>query len=187
MRTTTTLLITSIFLGAACAQGVPPPSPGPSLAETMQFIQQKLSDIGVVNFVSSGHYSFDPIGVDNATTRYSEQFTKVVADPATCEVRFHKRQTMDGEPFMERDAEIPLKLVGNILVMPEEQALNRPADRMGGPVIHRVDPPMTALIVQLASLEFHYFDFADADMANRVAKALVHAVQLCGGGSKEPF
>jgi hypothetical protein len=24
-------------------------------------------------------------------------------------------------------------------------------------------------------------------MANRVAKALVHAVELCGGGNKDPF
>jgi hypothetical protein len=30
--------------------------------------------------------------------------------------------------------------------------------------------------------------FRDEDMANRVAKALVHAVELCGGGGKpEPF
>jgi len=32
-------------------------------------------------------------------------------------------------------------------------------------------------------------DFAlyDESLANRIAKALVHAVELCGGGSKEPF
>ena len=32
------------------------------------------------------------------------------------------------------------------------------------------------------------FNFRDEDMANRMAKAMVHAVELCGGGSKpEPF
>jgi len=30
--------------------------------------------------------------------------------------------------------------------------------------------------------------FRDSEMANRIAKALVHAVELCGGGSQpEPF
>jgi alpha-D-ribose 1-methylphosphonate 5-phosphate C-P lyase len=32
------------------------------------------------------------------------------------------------------------------------------------------------------------FNFLDEDTANRVAKAMLHAVELCGGGSKpEPF
>jgi hypothetical protein len=29
--------------------------------------------------------------------------------------------------------------------------------------------------------------FADEDTANRVAKAMIHAVELCGGGDKDPF
>jgi hypothetical protein len=29
--------------------------------------------------------------------------------------------------------------------------------------------------------------FVDEDLANRVAKALTHAVELCGGGNKDPF
>jgi uncharacterized protein (DUF2384 family) len=32
------------------------------------------------------------------------------------------------------------------------------------------------------------FTFREEEMANRVAKAMVHAVELCGGGAKpEPF
>jgi hypothetical protein len=31
------------------------------------------------------------------------------------------------------------------------------------------------------------FTFRDEEMANRVAKAMRHAVELCGGGNKEPF
>jgi hypothetical protein len=30
-------------------------------------------------------------------------------------------------------------------------------------------------------------DFLDEELANRLAKALVHAVELCGGGDKYPF
>jgi len=33
-----------------------------------------------------------------------------------------------------------------------------------------------------------FWYFLDEDVANRIAKAMVHAVELCGGGSKpEPF
>jgi hypothetical protein len=31
------------------------------------------------------------------------------------------------------------------------------------------------------------FDLLDEDTANRLAKAMLHAVELCGGGNKEPF
>jgi hypothetical protein len=31
------------------------------------------------------------------------------------------------------------------------------------------------------------FSFSDVDLANRVAKAMVHAIELCGGGNKDPF
>ncbi len=33
----------------------------------------------------------------------------------------------------------------------------------------------------------HEFLFRDEEMANRVAKAMTHAIELCGGGSKDPF
>ena len=31
------------------------------------------------------------------------------------------------------------------------------------------------------------FPFTNADLANRVAKAITHAVELCGGGNKDLF
>jgi len=35
---------------------------------------------------------------------------------------------------------------------------------------------------------FNSFVFFDEQLANRMAKAMVHAVELCGGGSEpEPF
>jgi hypothetical protein len=47
-----------------------------------------------------------------------------------------------------------------------------------------IDCPEPELIDQLG----HTWILRDEDTANRLAKALVHAVELCGGGSKpEPF
>jgi hypothetical protein len=32
-----------------------------------------------------------------------------------------------------------------------------------------------------------YFYIFDQDLANRIAKAMVHGIELCGGGNKSPF
>lgn len=53
----------------------------------------------------------------------------------------------------------------------------------------KFDPPLLALIVHGTNTkETHVFRFSDEQMSNHVAKAMVHAVELCGGGGKpEPF
>jgi hypothetical protein len=48
-------------------------------------------------------------------------------------------------------------------------------------------PPATVLKVQFPHGDFNAFFFTDADLADRVAKAMTHAIELCGGGNKEPF
>jgi hypothetical protein len=45
-------------------------------------------------------------------------------------------------------------------------------------------PPTCTHGKEAAKLEFYFFD---ESMANRVAQAMVHAVELCGGGNKDPF
>jgi hypothetical protein len=46
---------------------------------------------------------------------------------------------------------------------------------------------MFLVVERRAGNQANGFYFADEEMANRVAKALVHAVELCGGGNKDPF
>jgi hypothetical protein len=47
---------------------------------------------------------------------------------------------------------------------------------------------LTALVVRRPHGVMNLFPFTDADLADRVVKALTHAVELCGDGSKpEPF
>jgi hypothetical protein len=55
------------------------------------------------------------------------------------------------------------------------------------PGSYKFDPPVYALKVARPHHTFNTFYFLDEDLANRVAKAFVHAVELCGGGSKDPF
>lgn len=48
----------------------------------------------------------------------------------------------------------------------------------------KVDPPVFVLLVRGPDKKGSDFFFFDEKMANRVAKAMMHAVELCGGGSK---
>jgi hypothetical protein len=77
--------------------------------------------------------------------------------------------------------------------MPEEQAITMEDLAENFPRVTDTTSPATYALMIVDpkrprySLEFHT-EFSDIDTANRVAKALIHAVELCGGGKKdEPF
>jgi hypothetical protein len=176
------------------AQAVPPPpnpnappsatDSGPSLAETMQFIQDKLNGIGPITFVANIH--------DNAGDRaahYSVELMRVSANPATCMVTYHVKEMLDGRALEDRDLSTALKQIQNIQVMGEAQYLARAGAAAGHPeaAISQVDPPTTVLETARTSGRNRFF-FADDNMANRVAKAMTHAAELCQAGQKpEPF
>jgi hypothetical protein len=88
-----------------------------------------------------------------------------------------------------------LKKVADIVVLPLEQAREELARANHGDWVttktYSVDPPVFMLEVHetdTGDFPFLLFEFRDEQLANRVAKAMVHAVELCGGGGKsEPF
>ncbi len=51
----------------------------------------------------------------------------------------------------------------------------------------KIEPPIITLLVRKNTKETNVLRFSDEDMANRVAKAMLHAVELCGGSKPEPF
>ena len=171
-------------------QAVPPPprpaDSGPSLQATMQFIQGKLSDIGTVNFVN-----FVQNTNDNSTfnVNWTEEVTNVVADPATCRVSDHWKAIENGSTTQEVDGWFELRDVDRVIVKPMEQYQSEQDASLGNPnlITTATNPRMTALVVLRPHNISYLFPFTDADMADRVAKALTHAVELCGGGNKEPF
>ncbi len=167
----------------------PPPKPadeGPSLEVTMKFIQDKLSDVGALNYAAYGH--------DNAAGRdWTDQFkveaSRVTAEAGSCRIRYHWKTSANGTANPESEAGLLLSGVVDVTVMPMDQDLKEQATAQGHPTWNfRVDPPVFVLKVHRTDKGANVFDFFDEQMANRVAKAMVHAVELCGGGSKpEPF
>jgi len=186
---------------AALAQGKkalpPPPKPaddGASLEVTMKFIQDKMNDQGPVFTEMSSNLNPMP-------SRSYSLLSDVVADVSTCTLHVKRKVSApDGAWENVETSTIPFKDVDSIAVESAQDMANRQAAENGHPevsVSYRPD-------VYGLSLKFHrvstngkeppqsgdstgQFSFRDEQTANRIAKAMQRAVELCGGGSKDPF
>jgi hypothetical protein len=185
------LFVGLFFLTMAHAQDVPPPpkpaDSGPTLEVTMKFIADKLGAIGPVNSIAYLHDNSNQRPDWREWTR--EQITDVRPNVADCRVDYRWRglmfsevETSSGGP---NDTWLVLKDVEEIVVKPWAQAI----------LESKTKPPIFELTIKRkgsvprkksdrALVRFHLYDEA---LANRLAKALVHAAELCGGESKEPF
>jgi hypothetical protein len=193
IRCLTTIFLVLLAVSAALAQEKktvpPPPKPsddGPSLEATMKFIQDKLNDIGPVNHTA---YCHDNAVGDYWTNRFKSESTRVVAASSSCQISYHRKEETDGAVTKDVDPQFLLRDVQDVAVMLREQELKEGATVSGHPEwTCKVDPPVFVLKVRRTDKLINAFDFYDEQMANRVAKAMVRAVELCGGGDKpEPF
>jgi hypothetical protein len=184
----------TLVVSAALAQQKkavpPPPKPadeGPSLEVTMKFIQDKLNDIGPVNYVV---YYHDNVAGTDWTNKFRVQVTNAVADASACRVSYHWKVERDGVVATDMDIWYVLRAVGAIVVMPMEQYQKEGNTAAGHPEYScKVDPPTSWLQARRTDVKgSDDLAFSDEQMANRVAKAMLRAVELCGGGAKpEPF
>ena len=209
--------------GAASAEQPPAAAPaasGPSLAETMKFIQEKLKEQGQVEFVETVSVQNQPGVTIRISARSKDD--DVVADPAACTL--HAAGTYDqsmvtsagGKTVATEDQHSYLagtaafKDVEKITVESILDFSNRHFAESGHPEF--TAPAATPVFfVELSAAKTLFtrhetntignkapvvtdeplkeagLVFRDEEMANRVAKAMLHAVELCGGGNKDPF
>lgn len=122
-----------------------------------------------------------------------ETLSRVVADPTTCTLAFHVEVYSaplgySGPASSARDLTIYFGLMQKVIVEPYEKSASEQEAGIGHPEIVAVSTsPQVTLVEMFSSKPETGFIFYDADLADRVAKAINHAVELCGGGSKEPF
>ncbi|MGO9316590.1 MAG: hypothetical protein ACLPXT_10415 [Terracidiphilus sp.] len=173
-----------------------PADSGPSLAETMQFIQEKLNNHGNVAFLATLQDTSSESNGSTWNQTVQDEISNVVADPVQCRISYHWKTTNQGSPYWEK--RIPttrdendvfsLRDVQEIVLKPFEQCRNELyAKRGSSAIVLSTNPPMMVLVVRHPHGVDNDFHFTDADLANRIAKAMLHAVELCGGGGKEPF
>jgi hypothetical protein len=188
----TTVFLSTLFLavlGVPQTAVAPPPKPvdnAPTLAATLQFIQDRLNDIGKVPFIE---YLQDANDGSTFNSTWTDEVSNVVADPAHCRISFHWRVTKDGSPAQDKDLWFSLSTVEQIVAKPYAQYQTESDASSGAPniVTTATNPSLTALLVQKTHNGSNLFPFTNPELADRVAKAFTHAVELCGRGNKDPF
>jgi hypothetical protein len=180
-------ILTAFLLSIAAAQDVPPPpkpqDDGPSLEVTMKFLQEKLPS--KVDYIIFSH---DNLNGTDFTNKGSTDMRNVSASAGRCQIDFHLQETTNGHTDVDVDSYLSLKQVENIEVIAEEQHIKLAQAKLGHPEYsYKVDPPVFTLVATYSVGDGLRSSFYDESLANRVAKALQHAVELCGGGSKDPF
>jgi hypothetical protein len=180
----------------------PPPDPadnGPSLETTLQFIQNKLGEQGAVGYYYEIHHPHSKYKVFK-----SVWLTDISSDAASCQLNFRWHQTEVRPSIDDQIKDITvsssLQLVQSLEVMTAEHYQMAESVYGNPSQPAKVSSPAFVLVTRvkpkLPDLQTHYpwtdFYFNDESVANRVAKAMTHAVDLCGGGKtvpdeKEPF
>ena len=172
--------ISALAWGQQGAELLPKPATsGLTLAETMQVQQTTLNQQGKLSWITRFHDSAD--GTD-WTYAFTAEISNVVADGAACRIAYHYNITRDGTVLGAKDTSFSLHDVEDLTFTTGDLRQNK-QDAVAGHTTWsaKVDPPLFDLVVQEQEKAEHYFLFADEDTANRFAKAMGHAVDLCGG------
>jgi len=186
----------------------PPPKPadsgwatadnGPSLADTMKYIEEKLNNITPVSFTAyptDGSASFQM-----GRAQYKFHYT---ADASACSLT----EDMEIESGNIRHV-VPLRSVSKIEVAavstndpnshyrlePDPPELRVTTGTLSIETISthpdrlfKTDKkhPVAPIVTEKTTAKVWVVVFDDADAADRTAKALLHAVELCGGAQKK--
>jgi len=172
--------------GSSEPQPVPPPpkpaDDGPSLEVTMKFIQDKMNGIGVLRHTTRSREVDDGREV---VLNDTIEVTNVVADPQRCTISYHVRMATEGFKPVNDDHNLNLRDVKKITVGSHEQALN---DLSEGKTIWTVRPPIFQIEMYKSPRGGVEVLVDDEELANRLARAITHAVELCTPDKKpEPF
>ncbi len=183
----------ALMLGSLLPSGQqavpPPPKPtdsAPSLDVTLRFIQQKIGDLGNMYYMVFGADSTN--SQRTATLEVLTGYSSVRYDLAACQISYHVSRRQGTVIIRNADTSVSLREVEDITVEPEEQRATK-ENQVYDPtlVMTRTQPATLALVIHRPHNVEDVFDFQDASTADRVAKAFSHAVELCGGGNKDPF
>ena len=157
----------------------------PTLDKTFGFIRDKIAEQGLLNFASTTH---DPTDGQTWDNQFTAEATNVTTDQAACTVDFHWHTTVDGKPAQDLSSTIQFKIVTSASVTSLDDDIARlNADGGHAAWVTKMRPAIWVLLVRKSNGHTNTVDFRDRDMAERVAKAMRHAAELCGGAGAMPF
>jgi hypothetical protein len=144
-----------------------------NLADSLGLIKEKLADNGAVDYRSVNQY---PTGSRSDT--YSTRISNVTADTSTCQIRFDRTRRINGgltySPALMDTTDdgketISLRRVERADVRPVQNSI----------------PEVYTLFLTLSDGTSTGLTFDDRQIADQLAKAMLHAADLCNGGRKD--
>lgn len=173
-----TLGLSVLTYSSIAQQSLPPAEAGPSLAETMKFLQSELNEQKPVPYtqIISGY----AVPFENPNSLGERN---VVADPATCSINYQwwvigakvvvNTIHLANVRGMElRDGQTDEEL------MQQVAAESKSSFRFG---------PFFEIVIQSRGQVTNRLAFLNEDERSHVLRALDHAIKLCGGGYKPLF
>ena len=157
----------------------------PSLDVTLGFIRDKVAEQGMLAYASTTRDSATGQTWDN---QFTVEASSVTRDDNDCTVGFHWHSTVDGKQAQDMETSISFKIVTSATIssMDEDVArLNASGGHAGW--VSQMRPPVWVLLIHKSNGHTNTLDFHDRDIAERVAKAVHHAAELCGGTTSMPF
>lgn len=157
----------------------------PTLDVTLGFIRDAVAQQGKLNFASTTR---DPADGQSWDNQFTVEASNVTSDESQCTIGWHWVSTVDGKSAQDLDAEVDFKIVTSATITSLDDDIARLNASDGHAAwVSQMRPPIAVLLVRKSNGHANTVDFSDRDLAERVAKAVRHAADLCGGTKSEPF
>lgn len=173
----------SLLVGHSLSSNFSPSAHELNLKETMKVIQDGLNGVGPIEY--DVKYHNNSTGEDR-TVHSRQEISKVSADPDSCYL-IYEHQSYLNNKHHQFGYVVHLKTVMKVAVVTEEQDLKKGDLAMGHPEFstHVTPPVFVVQAMKSDPNDQNTFVFLNEEQANRMAKALAHAVELCGGRKLE--
>lgn len=154
---------------------------GAQLAAAMQLVQDALNGQGRISYTLHTHDSSN--NSDWPIYHITIEFTNVIADPASCRITWHKTTTNDGKVGIDRDFSLDLRTVMSFETRTSTQEAKAEDNANGLNELTKIqDPPYFVVTASSQGNTETPFFLKDEETRDNVAKALIRAMVLCGGG-----
>jgi hypothetical protein len=153
-------------------------SKGPTLEFTMEYIQDRLISRGILSYKVSIH---DTATGKDWSYEFIDKLSGTYANPSTCQIGFHWKQTRNGEAVTDKETYLDLSGGAKADVLAMDQYLTESAAKAGHDSWStKVSQSLFVLHIIKADNSESNFVFPDEDTANHLSKAVMHAAELCG-------
>jgi hypothetical protein len=152
----------------------------------LKFIADKIGDEGKLTFAATVTDSAQP-DTSAWTNRFEVELSEAAFDAQACRITYHWRSSVNGRIADDKDYSLDLREVSKIIVLPASENQRQVDSRNGHDSWQStITPQLFVVVTKRPKNVENTLVFSDEDMAHRVAKAITHAVELCGGGQSEP-